>query len=85
MSEILFADDDAALRMMVTDVLEAAGFVVRTVSGGTEALAEIRRQAPDLAVLDYRMGTPDGFAVCREIKSDPGIAWLPVLILTAER
>ena len=85
MSEILFADDDEALRTMVTDVLTAAGFTVRAAENGTRALAEVRRSAPDLAILDYRMGTPDGFQVCREIKSDPGLAWLPVLILTAER
>jgi PleD family two-component response regulator len=85
MSEILFADDDEALRTMVTDVLTAAGFTVRAAENGTRALAEVRERAPDLAILDYRMGSPDGFQVCREIKSDPGLSWLPVLILTAER
>ncbi len=85
MSEILFADDDDALRSMVVDVLTAAGFAVRPASNGTQALAEVRRAAPDLAILDYRMGMPDGFEVCRQIKTDPGLAWLPVLILTAER
>jgi two-component system phosphate regulon response regulator OmpR len=85
MSEILFADDDEALRTMVTDVLTAAGFTVRAAENGTRALEEVRRRAPDQAILDYRMGTPDGFQVCSEIKSDPGLAWLPVLILTAER
>lgn len=85
MNEILLADDDEALRSMVTDVLTSAGFAVRAVENGTRALAEVRQRAPDLAVLDYRMGTPDGFEVCREIKTDPGLSWLPVLILTAER
>ena len=85
MNEILLADDDDALRAMVTDVLTAAGFTVRAVENGTRALAEVRQRAPDLAVLDYRMGTPDGFEVCRQIKADPGLAWLPLLILTAER
>ena len=85
MSEILLADDDEALRNMVTDVLTAAGYAVRPVENGARALAEMRERAPDLAVLDYRMGTPDGFEVCRQIKADPGLAWLPVLILTAER
>jgi PleD family two-component response regulator len=85
MSEILFADDDDALRSMVVDVLTAAGFEVRPATNGDEALAEVRRAAPDLAILDYRMGTPDGFEVCRQIKTDPALAWLPVLILTAER
>jgi PleD family two-component response regulator len=70
---------------MVVDVLTSAGFIVRAATNGNEALAEVRRAAPDLAILDYRMGTPDGFEVCRQIKTDPGLAWLPVLILTAER
>jgi PleD family two-component response regulator len=84
MSEILFADDDAGLREMVAEVLRAGGHRVRLATNGTQALAEVRADAPDLVILDYRMGTPDGFAVCREIKSDLRIAHLPVLILTAQ-
>ena len=48
------------------------------------ALAEVRRAAPDLVILDYRMGTPDGFTVCRAMKDDPRVAHVPVLILTGE-
>ncbi len=84
MSEVLFADDDAALRQMVSDALRSAGHTVRVASGGTEALEEVRRLAPELAILDYRMGTPDGLEVCRTIKSDPRTAHVPVLILTGE-
>jgi PleD family two-component response regulator len=84
MSEILFADDDDALRTMVSELLRAAGHSVRTAADGAAALAEIRARPPELAILDYRMGEPDGFAVCRAVKDDPRIAWLPVLILTGE-
>ncbi|HYJ78114.1 MAG TPA: response regulator [Longimicrobiaceae bacterium] len=84
MSEILFAEDDDALRRMTVEVLASAGHAVRAVSNGTDALAELRREAPDLVLLDYRMGSPDGFQVCREIKADPRTAHLPVLILTAQ-
>lgn len=84
MSEILFADDDEALRGMVTDLLEAAGHRVRAVASGAEALAEIRRLPPELAVLDYRMGRPDGLEVTRSLKDDPRFEHLPVLILTGE-
>ena len=84
MSEILFADDDEALRTMVEELLRHAGYVVRLAENGTRALAEVRTSPPDLAILDYRMGEPDGFGVCREIKSDPRTAHLPVLILTAQ-
>jgi len=84
MSEILFADDDDAFREMTTDVLRSAGFSVRPVSNGRDALAEVRRQAPDLILLDYRMGRPDGLEVCREVRRDARVAHLPVLILTGE-
>lgn len=85
MSELLFADDDEALRQLVSEVLGAAGHHVRLARNGVEALAEVRRSPPDLVILDYRMGRPDGFEVCRDIKSDPQLSHTPVLILTAER
>ncbi|HEX2191389.1 MAG TPA: response regulator [Longimicrobiaceae bacterium] len=84
MSEILLADDDGSFREMIATTLRAAGFAVRAVPSGTEALVEVRRRAPDLLLLDYRMGKPDGFDVCREVKDDPRLAFLPVLILTGE-
>lgn len=84
MSEILFADDDDAFREMTTDVLRAAGYSVRAVRNGREALSEVRREAPDLLLLDYRMGRPDGLEVCRQVKSEALTSHLPVLILTGE-
>ncbi len=84
MSEILFADDDDALRRMIGELLRHAGHQVRLAENGTTALAEVRRSAPDLVILDYRMGTPDGFTVCRTIKDDPRLSHVPVLILTGE-
>lgn len=85
MSEILFADDDVATRQMVNDALRAAGYRVRLAGSGREALQELQRGVPDLVLLDYRMGTPDGLEVCRRVKGDPRLAHLPVLILTAQR
>ncbi|HEX2093485.1 MAG TPA: response regulator [Longimicrobiaceae bacterium] len=84
MGEILFADDDDAFREMTADVLRAAGYSVRPVRNGTDALTEVRRREPDLLLLDYRMGRPNGLEVCQEVKSDPSLAHLPVLILTGE-
>lgn len=84
MSEILFADDDYALRAMIGDALRSAGHDVRLARDGAEALREVRRRAPDLLLLDYRMGEPDGLEVCREVKADPRLSHIPVLILTGE-
>ena len=84
MSRIVFAEDDEALRRMTQEVLATAGYAVRAVTNGTDALAEVRRDVPDLVILDYRMGEPDGFEVCRQLKRDPRVAHVPVLILTAQ-
>ncbi len=84
MSEILFADDDEALRRMVGELLRHTGHTVRLAENGTVALAEVRRQPPDLVILDYHMGRPDGFTVCRQIKDDPRVGHVPVLILTGQ-
>ena len=84
MADIVFADDEPHIRRLVAKVLDRSGHRVREAPDGASALAEIRRALPDMAVLDYRMGTPDGFEVCRMIKTDPRLSHLPVLILTGE-
>jgi PleD family two-component response regulator len=82
MPTILFADDEPAIREIVARTLELGGLHVRLASNGSEALEQVRRAAPDLVVLDYQMGSPNGFEVCRDLKSNPRFEHLPVLILT---
>ena len=84
MSRILIAEDDDALRRLVAQVLVSAGHQVRDVPDGASALEALGHEVPDLVVLDYRMGEPDGLEVCRRIKRDPALAHVPVLILTAQ-
>ncbi|HEX2187995.1 MAG TPA: response regulator [Longimicrobiaceae bacterium] len=84
MADVLYADDDEMAREMVASVLAARGHSVRVVRNGDQALAEVRRSPPDLVLLDYRMGEPDGFAVCRELKESGRHGHIPVLILTGE-
>lgn len=84
MEEILFADDDEAIREMVSAAMDAAGYRSRLATNGGQALEEVRRAAPDLVLLDYHMGQPNGLEVCRQIKEDPRLAHLPVLILTGQ-
>lgn len=84
MTEVLFADDDAAMRQMVAAALESNGYRVRLARSGAEALEQLRQAAPDLLLLDYRMGTPNGFEVCRSVKTDPHLQHLPVLIITGQ-
>jgi PleD family two-component response regulator len=84
MSRILFADDDEGMRLMVADVLRSAGYQVYLASDGDAALSAVRHDPPDLVLLDYRMGRPDGLEVCRQIKNDRRSEHVPVLILTGQ-
>ncbi len=84
MSNILIADDDDLTRELVAATLETAGHAVRAVENGTLALEAARAEVPDMMVLDYRMGEPDGLEVCRQVKATPRMAHVPVLILTGE-
>lgn len=83
-SEILYADDDPGMRAVVADVLRSGGYVARIVENGTQALSAIRERRPALVILDYHMGRPDGFEVCRALKADARTEHIPVLILTAK-
>lgn len=80
---LLVADDEPDLLLLMKDALEHAGYDVRTAVNGEEALAAIREELPDVAILDLWMPRKDGFSVCRELKADPGLRHLPVVILSA--
>ena len=82
-SRILVVDDDAASCHLLKRVLSNAGFAVATATHGEAALALIRAGAPDLVVLDFEMPEMTGIELCKLIRSEPALAEIPVLILTA--
>jgi CheY-like chemotaxis protein len=69
-SFILLVDDDAGKRYTLAKTLLRAGFEVREVATGAEAL-EMLSARPDLVILDVKLPDISGFEVCRRIKSDP--------------
>ncbi len=83
-SRILVVEDEADLAELVAFNLKQAGHVVATASSGATALAEIRRQRPDLVVLDVMLPDITGLEVCRRLRRDESTARLPVLMLTAK-
>jgi two-component system, NtrC family, response regulator GlrR len=78
---ILVVDDDKNLLELLRIRLESAEYDVATAEGEREALAAVRRQGPDLAILDLKLGDGDGIALMQEIHAL--IPEIPVLILTA--
>ena len=80
---ILIVDDVPANLQMLADMLDAKGYRVRPVPDGEMALATASREAPDLVLLDINMPEIDGYEVCRRLKSDPQLAAVPVIFITA--
>lgn len=79
---ILIADDDHDLVGYIRIRLESAGYEVLTADDGEEALKLALERKPDLAVLDVRMPTLDGFGVTRQIRSSEAVGEMPVILLT---
>ena len=77
---VLVVEDTEEIRELVCTVLRRAGMDVRAVASGAEALAEVRRAAPDVVVLDLGLPDADGTEVCRQIRAESECY---VLMLTA--
>lgn len=84
MATILAVDDESQVLKSIGRVLEDAGHDVTLASSGEQALELIKRQRPDLIVLDIVMPEMDGIEVCRRIRADPFLAKLPIIFLTAK-
>jgi len=78
---IALVDDDRNILTSVSMTLEAEGFSVRTYKDGAEALREITRHPPDLAVLDIKMPRMDGMELLGELRKRGD---LPVIFLTSK-
>jgi len=79
---IIVADDDPDILEAITTVLESCPYQVAAASDGQQCLDMIRKRTPDLLILDLLMPRMDGFAVIRELRSEPSYADLPILVLT---
>jgi DNA-binding response OmpR family regulator len=82
--DALIVDDDPDSRRVASRFLTAAGVSVREAPDGESALAEMRRQAPDVAVLDLMMPVLDGFGVLAAMRADPLLSGIPVVVLSAK-
>ena len=79
---VLVADDDAFMRLLLAETLEAAGFQVVQAADGVEALAAFQEHRPDIVLLDVVMPRSNGYDVCRQVRASPAGIALPVLMMT---
>lgn len=81
--KILVVDDDKAVVRLMRGYLEQAGYEVVVAYDGKTALQTIRYDHPDLVLLDLMLPDYDGWDITRQIRNDPKLAQLPLIMLTA--
>ncbi len=81
--KILIVEDESDLVKLLKYNLEKEGFRVNYATDGTVALSEVRRDTPDLVILDLMLPGLDGLEVCRQLRRNDRFARIPFLILSA--
>jgi DNA-binding response OmpR family regulator len=83
---VLAVDDDPIILRLLQLNLELEGHQVVTASDGASGLEAIRRERPEVVLLDVMMPNKDGFRVCAEVRADadPDVAATPIVILSAK-
>ncbi len=82
-ARILIVDDDADFVESTKIVLESKPYEVVVAVNGDECLHKAREEKPDLILLDVIMPVEDGFTAAEQLKKDPKLAKIPVLMLTS--
>ncbi len=81
-SKILIVDDDDSIRSLLQQELGDAGYSIEEARNGKEALAAVRKQRPDLIILDIMMPEMNGFDVAAVLKNDPQTMDIPIIVLS---
>lgn len=81
---ILVVDDDPIIRLLLETTIRGEPYRVITAADGEEALATAMAIHPSVILLDVSMPKIDGFEVCRQIKSDPKMKDISIIMVTAK-
>ncbi len=84
MPRVLVVDDEINIVRLIQVNLQRQGYEVETANNGAQALAKIKESRPDLLVSDVMMPEMDGFELLANIRRDPTLMDLPVIMLTAK-
>lgn len=81
--KVLLVEDDADLSKIYSQKLSTAGFEVIAVSDATAGLEHIKKQKPNIVLLDIMLpGQMNGFDLLEKLKADPDLKDLPIIVLT---
>jgi two-component system response regulator VicR len=81
---VVCIEDEPEMIDLVRLILGRKGFMVIGANGGIEGLDVVRREKPDLVLLDLMMPDMDGWEVYQQIKADPNLKEIPVVVVTAK-
>lgn len=81
---VLIVDDEPMARTLLRLMLVRAGFNVSEAEDGFDALEKVRKNRPDIILLDVMMPGLDGFSVCETLRGEDATAALPIIMLSAK-
>jgi len=81
--QVVVVDDTSINRILLSGILEDAGYHVRVASNGLDAITEITADPPEVVLLDIQMPELNGYEVCRRLKALPRLASIPVIFISA--
>lgn len=84
-AQILVVEDERDIAALLAYHLTKEGYRVRTVGSGAEALDQVRAERPDLLVLDLMLPEGSGYEVLEDVRRQPALEDVPVVVLTARR
>jgi signal transduction histidine kinase/CheY-like chemotaxis protein len=82
-TRVLLIEDEEVTRYLVRQLLPASRFSIATANNGADGWALLQRERPDIILLDLNMPVMNGYTFLQRQKDDPGLAGIPVVVLTA--
>jgi DNA-binding response OmpR family regulator len=82
-SYVLVVEDDTYIQLLISRKLQSAGYIVRAMANGHDALALALREPPSILLLDVMLPDINGLEICRAVKTELGAKAPPVIILSA--
>ena len=83
-TRVLVAEDDPDIGSLLEHYLKKAGFLPVVVLSGRDVMPQIKREMPELVVLDLMLPGLDGLQLCKAIRADASTAGIPIIMLTAK-
>jgi len=83
MKKVLTVDDDVDIRKVVSKLVEKSGYEVMEAKNGVEGMGKVRKDKPDLIILDMLMPKESGIRMYHELKTEESLKDIPVIVLSA--